>query len=225
MTLPESVVTGVGGVVIAKDGNDHDDDDVEQEEEEEGVVVSDDDIVSYKKDKNEKMDERDQQEIPSGRTEDCTERNDDDDDIDIDIDVEMVGHEKDNDAEEVKNLLANDDDEDDDDDEDEKFATLTENTYSILFVANPKDRAFYVAIIFFFFQAALPTLALLNLIDTASGNLFQIPVNADRTVHAAGFFALTLSVPYFPDLLDSIERFHIGYHPTVLQQCPYATWK
>ena len=105
-------------------------------------------------------------------------------------------------------------------------ASLTENTYSIMYVANPKRRAFYVGILIFLIQNALPLLTLFNLIDTNNedGNFLKVPVDEDATVHAAGYITLILSVPYFPDLLDSIEKFQQGYHPEiVLTQCPYAT--
>lgn len=56
------------------------------------------------------------------------------------------------------------DDTDKGDEEVELSASLTENTYSIVYVANPKSWAFYFGISFFLFQTALPVLALNGLL-------------------------------------------------------------
>lgn len=46
-----------------------------------------------------------------------------------------------------------------------EFATsLTENTYSLIYIANPRRWAFYIGIAFFLFQSALPMLALVGLL-------------------------------------------------------------
>jgi hypothetical protein len=50
------------------------------------------------------------------------------------------------------------------DEEIELSASLTENTYSIIYVADPKSWAFYFGIAFFLFQTALPVLALTGLL-------------------------------------------------------------
>jgi hypothetical protein len=61
---------------------------------------------------------------------------------------------------------ANGDDENETekDEEIELSASLTENTYSIIYVADPKSWAFYFGIAFFLFQTALPVLALIGLL-------------------------------------------------------------
>lgn len=59
--------------------------------------------------------------------------------------------------------------------------------------------------------------------DLNSKNTLKAPVDVDRFVRAAGYLTLMLSVPLFRDLLDSIERFHEGYHPIVLKHSPHAT--
>jgi hypothetical protein len=100
---------------------------------------------------------------------------------------------------------------------------LTLNTYSVLYVSDPKSLGFYFAIAFFIFQVSLASLALVDLIDPGSGNAFQVPADVEPYVRAAGYLSLALAVPLFTDLLDSIERIHEGYDPIVMQQAPHAT--
>jgi len=108
-----------------------------------------------------------------------------------------------------------------------EFSTsLTENTYSLIYIVDPKSWAFYVGIAFFLFQAALPLLALIELTDRGSKNFFKAPADIEGYVRVAGYLTLMLSVPLFRDLLDSIETFHEGYHPSALEHSPHATkWK
>eukprot|EP00980_Cylindrotheca_fusiformis_P006842 scaffold1429_cov110-Cylindrotheca_fusiformis.AAC.14 len=104
-------------------------------------------------------------------------------------------------------------------------ASLTKNTYSIIYVADAKSWAFVFGLSFFVIQTALPVLALSNLIDPDSKNYFKAPSDVDRWDRTAGYLTVAISVPLFPDLLDSIETIHEGYHPVVMKQTPHATFK
>ncbi|KAL3910486.1 MAG: hypothetical protein SGARI_002101, partial [Bacillariaceae sp.] len=103
-------------------------------------------------------------------------------------------------------------------------ASLTPNTYSILFVANPKSLAFFFGLVFFVFQVTLASLALVDLLDTSStNNVMKVPAGVPTYVRVAGYLSVVLAVPLFTDLLDSVERMHEGYDKVVMQQAPHAT--
>ena len=117
-----------------------------------------------------------------------------------------------------------DGDVDRDDNDDDLSAKLTTNTYSILYVADPKSPAFIFGIVFFLFQVSLASLALVDLLDASSqNNVMKIPAGIPTYVRVAGYLSVVLAVPLFTDLLDSVERIHEGYDTVVLKQAPHAT--
>ena len=118
-----------------------------------------------------------------------------------------------------------DDDGDDEMSVVELSKSLTPNTYSIIYIADPQSKSFAFGIMFFLFQTAFPVLALADLIDGDSdSNMLRAPPDVSRYVRAAGYLAVALSVPLFQDTLDSIEKMHEGYHVVVTKQTPHATY-
>ena len=104
-------------------------------------------------------------------------------------------------------------------------ASLTTNTYSLIYVSDPKSFAFLLSIFLFGVQTSLPALVMVDLIDSESeDNPLGVPVDVSRWVRMAGYIALVLSIPAFEDLLDAIERLHEGYHVVVMKQSPHATF-
>lgn len=104
--------------------------------------------------------------------------------------------------------------------------TLTPNSYSLIYIGDPKTSAFWYGITFFVFQTTLPLLALSDLVDfTTTLNPFRAPPDVTLAVRTAGFLTLLLAVIFFRDLLDAFERLHEGYdRESALAQCPHATF-
>lgn len=114
-----------------------------------------------------------------------------------------------------------------DDEHDELVSsTLTKNTYSLIYVCDPRSSAFVFALSFFCFQATMPILAMLDLIDLKrDDSALKIPAGVPIEVRIAGFLTLIFSVPYFTDTLDAVEKLHEGYNPSVaLSQTPHALY-
>lgn len=106
-------------------------------------------------------------------------------------------------------------------------ATLTPNSYSLIYVGDPKSWAFWYGVTFFVFQTTLPVLALTDLVDLKKQNPLRVPFGVTTVVRTAGFLTLLLAVIFFRDLLDAFERLHEGYdRKSALAQSPHATyWK
>ncbi|CAJ1937834.1 unnamed protein product [Cylindrotheca closterium] len=102
--------------------------------------------------------------------------------------------------------------------------SLTQNTYSIIYVADPRSWAFFYGIVFFLIQICLMSFALIGAFDVGSSNFFKVPVDVSIWVRISGYIILLLSVPLFGDLLDTIEKTHEGYNPVVKCQTPHATF-
>lgn len=116
---------------------------------------------------------------------------------------------------------------DGDGDEIELSASLTPNTYSVIYVANPRSWAFWYGILFFVLQTMLPILAFSDSLTLEFSNILDIldaPPDVNPAVRVTGTLTLFLSVIFFRDLLDAVERIHEGYHPIVLEQTPHATF-
>jgi len=124
----------------------------------------------------------------------------------------------------TKSLVDNIDAKDDNSKEEiSGSVSLTENAYSLIYTSDVGSPAFYFGLFFSLFQSMFPILALINLINEKP-NLFSVPYNIDNEVIVAGIFCIIISVPTFPDLLDSIERFHEGYdEESALKQSSGAT--
>ena len=104
-------------------------------------------------------------------------------------------------------------------------ATLTQNSYSLIYVGDPKSMAFWYGVTFFVFQTTLPLLALTDLVELKRENPLDAPYGVTRVVRTAGFLSLLLAVIYFRDLLDAFERLHEGYdRESALAQSPHATY-
>ena len=72
---------------------------------------------------------------------------------------------------------------DGDDNEVELSASLTPNTYSILFVSDPKSLAFFFGLFFFVFQVGLASLSLVDLLDLNSkNNIMKVPAGVPTYV-------------------------------------------
>jgi hypothetical protein len=82
------------------------------------------------------------------------------------------------------------------DEEIELSASLTENTYSIIYVANPKSWAFYFGIASFLFQIALPLLALSGLL----GKYYKAAYSRAANIATSGPMLICL----IPKTLDQI---------------------
>ena len=106
-------------------------------------------------------------------------------------------------------------------------ATLTQNSYSLIYVGDPRSGAFWYGVTFFVFQITLPVLALTDLVDITKENYLGAPYGVTPVVRTAGFLTLFLAVIFFRDLLDAFERLHEGYdRESALAQSPHATfWK
>ena len=110
--------------------------------------------------------------------------------------------------------------------ESELSASLSPSIYSIIFVCSVKSQAFYVAFLIFFFQVTFPIVVLMDLINTSATGVpstLSVPAGINTEVRIAGFLSLALSVPYFSDTLDAVEKLQEGYDPVVTKQSPDAT--
>ena len=108
----------------------------------------------------------------------------------------------------------------------ELSASLSPSIYSILFVCSVKSQAFCMALLIFCFQTTFPIVVLMDLINTsASGvpGILSVPAGINTEVRIAGFLSLALSVPYFSDTLDAVEKLQEGYDPVVTKQSKDAT--
>lgn len=114
---------------------------------------------------------------------------------------------------------------DEDGDPIELSASLTTNSYSIIFVSNPTSWVFFFGIAIFFFQVGLASLTLVDLVDSnfKADNPLRVPANVQGYVRIAGYMSLILAVANFGDLLDAIETFSDGYHCILREQAPHAT--
>lgn len=91
---------------------------------------------------------------------------------------------------------------------------LTQNTYSLIYVAPYSSSAFFFGIFFALFQFGMAYLAFSDLIEWEDpSNPLRVPEHVDWEVEAAGFLALTLAVPLFKDVMDSTRKLGEGWHP------------
>jgi len=99
---------------------------------------------------------------------------------------------------------------DDDDDkakEDGMSGSMTENVYSLLFIADSTSPAFWISLMFVVFQLAMICLVLADMIQpNNSQNPIGAPTNVSSVVRLAGFMSLFLSVALFWDLMDAVDK-------------------
>ena len=99
---------------------------------------------------------------------------------------------------------------DDDDDkakEDGMSGSMTENVYSLIFIADSTSPAFWISLLFVVFQLAMICLVLADMIQpNNSQNPIGAPTNVSSVVRLAGFMSLFLSVALFWDLMDAVDK-------------------
>jgi len=102
---------------------------------------------------------------------------------------------------------------------------LPHNLYSVMFLAALDSNSFTFATIVFMFQAAMISLALVDLIDMDNEkNPLKVPEDVVGTIRAAQGLALILAVAVQNDLKQSIQMLHAGYDPSITNRLPDATF-
>ena len=105
---------------------------------------------------------------------------------------------------------------------DEITDSLTENMFSLIYIAETTGSAFSIAIFFVAFQLTMISLVLADLIEPNNpDNPFNVPNNVSGVVRVAGFMSLTLSVALFWDMMDAIDKLLRG--PAAVGSCTNAT--
>lgn len=88
---------------------------------------------------------------------------------------------------------------------------LTENIFSLIFIAPVSSAAFWFAIFVSLFQIFMPTLALFDLIRFSDSlNPLQAPNGASVQVRICGAMALVLAVTQYFDFMEAIKRLQMG---------------
>merc|ERR1712003_58272 len=91
--------------------------------------------------------------------------------------------------------------------EDGISGSMTENVYSLIYIADSTSAAFWISMFFVALQLLMICLVLKDLIQIENAvNPFGAPKNVSTVVRIAGFASLLLSVALFWDLMDAIDK-------------------
>ena len=91
--------------------------------------------------------------------------------------------------------------------EDSMSGSMTENVYSLIYIADSTSAAFWISMSCVAIQLLMICLVLADMIHTENVvNPFGVPNNVPSVVRIAGFASLLLSVALFWDLMDAIDK-------------------
>ena len=91
--------------------------------------------------------------------------------------------------------------------EDGMSGSMTENVYSLIYIADSTSAAFRISMLCVVFQLTMICLVLADMIQpNNTENPLGVPNNVSSVVRLAGFMSLFLSLALFWDLMDAIDK-------------------
>ncbi len=111
-----------------------------------------------------------------------------------------------------------------DTEEDGHLFRLSEDSYSILFIAKPNSRPFRFAVVVLIMQLLVLILAVSDMERENSGNLFYPPIDVSLAVAIAQYVSLVVAGLTQVDVFISLEALIVvGYAPSITERFPGAT--
>lgn len=123
-----------------------------------------------------------------------------------------------------KDALKKPEDQDGGDDLDDIEYELTEDTFSLMYIAPYSSSSFFLSVLVLVFRLAFNAFVYIDILDpTSATNPLGIPVKVNHWVTWAQACALVIAVLMQDDLMTGIQMLYAGHSPDLTAHLPGAT--